>query len=470
MRAGPRLKVLSVVAGALLSGCASGLVREPPVADWQRDWSGELLAAATDATDGNSRWWRVFADPVLDELIARADARNLELRVAEASVRAARAQRDGATASLFPQFDVQAEFSRVRYGEGGRGFDNSAGLATAASWEADLFGRLRHERRATAAELQASEADRDAVRLTLLAEVARSYIELRLYRTQQNLTEKTAQAQEATLRITRVRYREGMSSRLDLERASALLAMTRAQIPQARELAESALHRLVLLTASTPAVVAALLPPAQTTSLPDSDAQAVLLTPMQVVAQRPDVRAADRRLLAAAASRRAAQSLRYPQLNLSALIGLESDQVGELLDGTRTWSVGAGLLAPLFDFGRIRAAIDVADARQEQAYLRYELSVRTALQEAQTALVLYTEGKRRQQELARAATAARNAATLARRQYGEGVLSMFEVLDAERSLFDAELSWSQATAEVSLRLVSLYQTMGVIPPPAQPSS
>ena len=133
------------------------------------------------------------------------------------------------------------------------------------------------------------------------------------------------------------------------------------------------------------------------------------------------------------------------------------------------WSIGANLLAPLLDFGRIRATIDAADARQEQAYLSYELTARTGLQEVQTALILYTQGEIRRTELAAATDSARKAAALARRQYAEGTLSLLEVLDAERTLYALELQAAQATADVSLRLVRLYQTMGLMPPKQEPA-
>jgi outer membrane protein TolC len=184
-----------------------------------------------------------------------------------------------------------------------------------------------------------------------------------------------------------------------------------------------------------------------------------------VIARRPDVQAAQRRLIAAAEQRNVAAALRYPRITLAGLLGVEGARVEDLLDsGTRTYSVSAGLLAPLIDFGRIRAAIDAADAIQEQAYLSYELTARTALQETQTALVLYTQGKLRQRELAQAAESARRAAELARRQYTAGALSLLEVLDAERSVYAVELEAAQATADVSIRLVNVYQSLGLVPP------
>jgi NodT family efflux transporter outer membrane factor (OMF) lipoprotein len=462
-----RLFLLAGVAAAALAACGTTQTRPLPTAELQQSWQGTPEGAQTGQVTPKA-WWQDFRDPVLDKLIETAQARNLDLKLAESRVLEARALRKGARAELFPQITGAAQAERSRQRVTGANAaptqtSNTFGLSLGASWEADLFGRLRSEARAANADLQASEADRDAMRLTLLAEVARTYMEFRLYQAQAVLAVKNADAQAGTVRITKARFDQGMGSRLDVERTSAQLAQTRATVPQAREQAETARHQLVLLLATTPEELARIIP--DEGPLPDADALTVLAEPTQVIALRPDVHAAERRLLAATERVNAAEAMRYPQITLSGLLGVESDKVGELFNpGTRVWSAGAALLQPLLDFGRIRAGIDAADARQEQAYLSYELTVRTALQEAQTAIVLYTEGVIRQRELANAVSSARKAADLAHRQYQEGTLSLLEVLDAERTVYEAETDWTQATADVGMRLVNVYQTMGIVPP------
>jgi NodT family efflux transporter outer membrane factor (OMF) lipoprotein len=459
-----------LVASLLLLAACSQPVKQLPD-DMQSSWvDAEREPIAADVAP--STWWKAFDDATIDQLVELAQQRNLDLRVAEARVREVRAQRRAALANLGPQIDAAVDTERFRGTRSGSGdgttvLEDTAIAAVSTSWEIDLFGRVRAAARAANAELQAVQADRDGVRLALVAEVIRNYLEFRLYQVQTELSLRNAQAQEETVRITRARFNEGFASRLDLERTLAALRTTRAQIPQSRELAESARYRLVLLTASMPEALNELLP--QSTSnadeLPDSDAESVLLTPSDVIARRPDVQAAQRRLIAAGEQRNVAAAMRYPRITLAGLLGIEDDRVEDLLDsGTRTYSVGTGLLAPLIDFGRIRAAIDAADAVQEQAYLSYEQTARAALQETQTALVLYTQGKLRQRELAQAAESARRAAELARRQYTAGALSLLEVLDAERSVYEVELNAAQATADVSIRLVNVYQSLGLMPP------
>lgn len=464
-----RRAIFPVLGVVLLGACSAP---PPPLdqADLQTEWeaSATLPLAAADADE--TRWWLRFDDPALDELMRRAQLQNLDLRVADARIREARALRRGARAELLPQFDASAQAGRGRAvptadssaSAQSRGVRDSYEVGVDASWELDLFGRLRHGARAADADLRAAVWDRDGMRLALLAEVAGAYIEYRLYQAQYALAEKNAEAQAGTERITRARFGQGIGNRLDLERAVSALATTRAQLPQQRELIETARYRLALLLASPPAALDTLL--AAAAPLPAADAGAVLRAPTDVLALRPDVRAAEQRLRAAAELRDAAAALRYPRLSLSAFIGVQSADADTLFDsGTGIWSVGAGLLAPLVDFGRIRANIDAADARQEQAYLLYERTVRTALQEAQTAIVSYTQGALRERQLDTAVTAGRRAVTLAQRQYAEGTLSLLEVLDAERSLNAVELDWSAAAAAVSIRLVTLYKTFGILP-------
>ncbi|WP_224366254.1 efflux transporter outer membrane subunit [Hyalangium versicolor] len=450
----------------LVTGCASSAPTKLPTAELQADWESAPAAARSASID--AAWWHTFSDPVLDGLIAEAERRNLDLRIADARIREVRALRKGARAELFPQVNGTAGISHGRT-VGSDEARTSGSLGLEASWEADIFGRLRGEVRAADADWVATVADRDGVRLTLVAEVARAYLEYRLYQAQHTIAQANAKASEETLRIARARFEQGVSSRLDVERALTTRGQTRASVAQIAELAESSRHRLVLLLATTPAELGKLLP--ESGPLPAASALSVLLTPTEVIGLRPDVRAAEARLLAAIARREAAEALRYPRITLGSMLGLQSgsETTAFLSGGSLIWSIGANLLAPLLDFGRIRATIDAADAKQEQAYLSYELTARTGLQEVQTALILYTQGEVRRGELAAATESARAAAELARRQYGAGTLSLLEVLDAERTLYGLELQAAEATADVSLRLVRLYQTMGLMPPNPEPA-
>ncbi|HEY0708936.1 MAG TPA: efflux transporter outer membrane subunit [Polyangia bacterium] len=450
-------------------GCAGTPDKPAPVTAhvpgaWRAEGesTAELPPLQPGTIEGGT-WWRTFDDPALDRLMAEAQTRNLDLRIMEARIREARAIQRAAGRNLLPEINGAAGIETGRTRAGVSDADTTAQASLGVSWELDLFGRLRNEARAAAADAEATLAERDGLRAALLADVARAYFQDRRYRAEEALARKNIEAQASTVRITRARFEQGVASRLDLERTTAQLAVTRSRLPLAVELADSARAQLALLLASTPEEIARFLP--GEAPLPRTDVTAVLRAPGDVIAARPDVRSAERRLQAAVARRAATGALRFPRLSLAGLVGVRTGDEGALFESqTGLWSVGANLLTPIFHFGRIRAAIDAADARQEQAYLEYERVARSALSETQTAIVSYRQGALRQRELGVAVEAGRKAVDLARRQYAEGTLSLLEVLDAERTVYDAELSWSQASIEVALRLVRLYQTMGVVPP------
>jgi NodT family efflux transporter outer membrane factor (OMF) lipoprotein len=453
-----------------LQACASHPALRPQrVAPVQSVWEAAPAAPADAVASATGAWWERFNDPVLDGLMRRALTQNLDLKLAQARILEARAERRAATAAQWPVFSAAAsdEFSHLPPTLAQPGApQRDLGASLDATWTVDVFGRARYAARAAAAELRASEFDAGNVRLNLIAEIATDYVDYRLYQSQYAIAVRSAASQAETVRITRVRFDQGAASRLDVARVESELAITRAAVPQAVEQAATAKSLLVLLLATTPEALAADLPDTipETPNLPVSDPLAVLLTPAEVIARRPDVSSAEQRLLAAAANLKAALAERYPQLTLGALFGTSGSAVNQLMSATsRTWSYGGGLTLPLFDFGRIRAAIDAADAQQLEAYITYEQTVRGALQATQSAVVRYAQGVLRARELATALDAARLAEKLARRQYQEGVLSLLEVLDAERTAYDTELTWSLAAAAVSERLIDLYRMMGILP-------
>lgn len=440
----------------VFAACANNTPKPLPEGITPTGWEDRSLDKQASSSTV-SAWWMSFDDPVLSDMITRAQEKNLDLRIAAARIREARAGRDGANAELWPELTASANASASKTLRGGR--QNNFGLGADLAWEADVFGRLRSEERAAAAELAAVELDRSAVQLFLVSDVAETYVEYRLRRVQYTLAMKNAEAQETTVRIARSRYEQGISSRFDVERALATLALTRSRIPEAHEAAVAARHRLAVLLAESPENLYHVL--LADRPLPNSDPAEVLNTPAEILERRPDVRASEWRYLSTLASLDAAERLRYPRLNLAGMIGLDNDKIGDLFNpASVVWNLGAGLFAPIFDFGRIRAQIELADARQERAYLEYESAVRTALEEAQTAIVYYAQGLLKQRELETARTSAQRAAEFARLQYREGTVSLLEVLDAERSLNEAELSWSQATADVSLRMIRIHRTLG----------
>jgi outer membrane protein, multidrug efflux system len=466
MRLPTAIILVCVVAGCAPHPILKAPVQSPVQTEWEQVPSG---VTQPDRPSPPHAWWQVFHDPVLDRLIAMGLQNNLDLQQAQARILQARAQQRSAAAALWPDLTASAggEHSKSPLLPPGTPA-NSFTAALNASWSIDLFGQLRNQEKAAAATLRATQFDRDATRITLAAQIATDYLQYRLFQLQYAVATRSAESQAEVVRITRLRFEQGAASRLDLEQVVSQLALTRAAVPQAFEQADSARNALVLLLAATPEALAADVPIAvgDNPQLPNGDPLEVLLTPAQVIEQRPDIRAAELRLVSAAATLKSALAQRYPQLTLAGLFGSATTEIGQLMTpASKAYDYGLTLTLPIFDFGRIRASIDLADAQQRQAYLSYEQTVRGALQATQTAIVMYAQGVLRKQQLDTALQSARTASRLARRQYQAGALALLNVLIAEQAEYNTELSWSDAAAAVSQRLITLYQTMGVQPPP-----
>ncbi|CAB5510863.1 Toluene efflux pump outer membrane protein TtgI [Achromobacter anxifer] len=440
-----RLKTAAaIIAAALLAGC-SAVPPEPSAQD---------LGPSADALLAHAgmplRWWEGFEDPALDRLLEQVLASNLDLAMAAERIREQRAQRRLAGAALYPTLNAGANAQRAS------GVEPASWYGLDLAWEIDLFGRLRAQRDAVGAQVQAAVHDYEALRLSLMAEVAVAYLQLRLAQQQAQLAQQTGEVIGRTLQLVEARRRLGMANRLDAERMLAEHESTLAEIPVAQQQIASARYALAYLLATDAAVIDRLLELGpERPRVPRQDAaRALLAMPAETLRWRPDVRAAERRMAAAGGELAAERAARYPQLTLGGLGGFDSGV------SSPSWSLGMQLLQPLFDFGAIRARIESADARLAQSRLAYESALRAAFRESQTSIHAYGQSMQRQTRLNAAAAAAQTAADLARRQYEAGMVSLLEVLDAQRSAYDIERTLSSATTDVALRWVDIYRTLG----------
>lgn len=449
------------LAGLLLG---SGCIHTPPepeaLRDIQTHWEDAGNLEPRSFVDRNARWWESFNDPVLTELIDTAERNNLDLRLAAERVLEARAINRGATAGLWPELSGSLGAGRSRNAT--RGTQNNFSAGIDAVWEVDITGRLAALSRAAEAGLLATESDAQAVRLSLLAEVANAYVQYRLQYLLLAITRESVQLQEATQQITEQRYQAGMASQLDVQRGLGTLAQTRSQEAEATQAADAARFVLAYLLATTPEQLA--LHMGESDALPEADAVEVLLSPLEVLEQRPDIHVALSRYAAATAQHDAAVADRLPRLTLAGLIGLENDKLSDIFEGRQLiWTAAGNLAGPLLDFGRRASAAQAADARRRQAQILYEQTVRNALRETQTAIVAYVQGVIRHRELSTALTAAKEAAEVAALQYQEGVLSQLEIIDAEKTLHEAHRRWAISAAMVATSLIDLYRVMGISP-------
>lgn len=432
----------------------------PAPADWSRSLEGGVTAATPDS-EALAQWWSALSDPDLSNLIERATAGNLDLKTAQARVREARARRGVAQAGLFPTLNAGGSATRGRGSEQlSRGeIQDLYRLGFDASWELDIFGRVRRSIEAAQGDLEASEADYHDVLVSLVAEVALNYVEARTLQTQLAVAEENLKSQQETLQLTQWRFEAGLVSRLDVEQARGNLESTRAQLPKLRSGIEEAKNRLAVLLGAFPGALEGQLGPRK--PIPEAPAEVTIGVPAETLRRRPDVRRAERQLAAQTARIGVATADLYPTFSLPGSIGLEALTTHNFFDtANRAWSVAGSFAWTIFKGGAIRQNIEVQNALQEQALNQYEGTIRTALEEVENALVAYAEEQNRKQALTEATDAAQKSADLARNQYASGLIDFQSVLDAERSLLTFQDQLAQSRGQVTSNLISLYKALG----------
>ncbi|MDY0011862.1 MAG: efflux transporter outer membrane subunit [Rhodocyclaceae bacterium] len=452
----------SCLTSLLLAGCAGvGPDYSAPTAQTLQAWSRLGTVGVPDPTEGLAQWWHQLGDPQLDRLIDEALAASPDLAAARARLAQARALRDVAGADRFPT--VTASISRNR-SRGSREIGSGAprDLYRAgfdASWEPDVFGGQARGLEAAQADLEASAASLGHTRVSLVAEVALNYVELRAFQTRQAVARANQASQAETLQLTEWRAQAGLTTFLDVEQARGNLAQTTALLPTLATGEAQAQHRLAVLTGQAPgALIERLATPTPMPVLPERIAVGI---PAQTLGQRPDVAAAERSLAAATARVGEAQAARYPSFNLSGSLGLEALSAGALgSGGALARALVAGINAPVFDAGRLASQVDAREAARQEAEAHWRQAVLTALEEVENALVALAGSRQRGRALGTAREAADMAAQLARQRYAAGLIDFQTVLDTERSLLSVEDSLATTRSEAATALIQLYKALG----------
>ncbi len=402
-------------------------------------------------------WQRFFTDPRLQQLISLALANNRDLRVAVLNIEAARAQYQIQRSNQFPA--VNAGISGQRQTTGKDQPINSlyqAGLSVSA-FELDFFSRVRNLSNAALAQFLATEEARKTAQISLIAQVANTYLTYLADEELLALVQQTLKTREESLRLTRLRFDNGVSSKLDLEQAVSLVETARTTLAQAQRQRAQDLNLLTLLigqplpdTLPAGATLA-------TTNLPDLPAG----MPSDLLAVRPDIRAAEQQLIAANANIGAARANYFPRITLTGTAGSASKGLSGLFkSGTFGWTFAPQAIVPLFDFGRTRAGVETARAQRDIAVAQYEKSIQTAFREVADALAgqaTYSEQLRAQQAVAAAETERFNLSDL---RYRNGTASYLDLLDAQRSLFTAQQLAIQANLQRLQNQVTLYRVLG----------
>jgi NodT family efflux transporter outer membrane factor (OMF) lipoprotein len=404
-------------------------------------------------------WWTTLNDPALSGLIERAVAGNLDLKRARARIREARARRWAARGALFPTFDATGSATWSRSGAEGVPTVSSEVYASNfdAGWELDLFGGIRRSVEAAQANLEASEEDLRDTLVSLLAETALNYVEVRTYQARLAAAEASLKTQEETYKLTLWRSQAGLGDDLAVQQARYNLENTRSQMPSLRTGLQEAMNRIAVLLGETPGSVHADLNKPEPVPVPP--AEVAVGVPADIVRRRPDIRRAERELAAQTARVGVATADLYPRLTLNGSVGLETLSLGDPSSGSWSLSGGPRLSLPIFNT-TIRPNIEVQSALQEQTLLQYESTVLSALEEVENTLVAYAQEQQRRDNLREATKAAQTAAELAQFEYQAGLTDFTSVLDAERSLLSFQDQLNQSEGTVTSNVIRLYKALG----------
>jgi len=456
----------------LAGGCAVGPNYHQPTVPTPACWGEPLNGGETGSPAAVADWWRSFRDPELDSLISRAAQSNLDLKIAQARVREARAEYGIAVGNLLPMVDASGSYARQRESQSqplvgpgdhlpsGIPFENNfyqSGFD--ASWEIDVFGGKRRAVESAKAQVAAAEFGQRDILVTLLGEVARNYVEARGYQRRLEIARDNIRAQEQSLAITQNRFTNGLTSNLDVQQASMLLATTRAVVPSLETALDASIHRLGVLLGQTPESLETEL--ATVAPIPAAPPVVPVGLPSELLLRRPDVALAERQLAAATANIGVAKADLFPKFYLTGVAGFESVSASDWFDGgSRFWSAGPTVQWNIFDAGRIRANIKVQNARQEQALAKYEQTALSAFEDVANALVAYAKEQVRRRSLEDAVTSSQESLRLANQLYANGLSNFINVLDAERSLYQAQDALAQSDRTVSTDVIALYKSLG----------
>ena len=449
-----------------LTGCrsVSSTDWETPAHPVPDAWNSQLPEDELIAAQDLAVWWTQFEDETLTRLVQRSLDENLDLKNAAARVEEAFAIRGIAAGERVPQVSGSAGAftTRLSDSEGGANGDRTFtaySLGFDASWELDLWGRIRNSVDAADASARATIEDMRGVRALIAAQVTSGYITLRELQLRQALLIENITRQKDTLKLTQGRFDVGLVPQLDVNQAKVNLSRTEAALPQLVQQESEIIHALEILAGLAPGELASLLTAEAPVPLPAEENLQDL--PANVLRRRPDLRAAEQRLFAAASNVGVARADLYPRVSLSGSFAWKASESGELFSGNSVSSnFGPGVYIPIFQGGRLRSQLDAAESRALQTELSYRQQVLEALGEVEDALTAYQQEKQRLEKLNEGVTAAEATVKQVRSLYENGLVTFLNVLDAERSLADQQDQAAASLGQSSRNLVSVYRAFG----------
>jgi NodT family efflux transporter outer membrane factor (OMF) lipoprotein len=437
-------------------GCRVGPDYIPYEMEVSKNWS-DTAKLHGGAEPNMVQWWASFNDPTLTSLVERALESNLDLKQARSRIRQARAARWSAEGGFWPTVDVTGSQSRSRTSAGAKSNLYKTGLD--ASWEMDIFGGQRRDIEAAGADVQAAVEDLRDVWVTLAAEIAVNYIELRGYQQEIVILQRNLRTQQKTAELTRTRFQGGFVGALDVANADALVATTAAQLPLLESSAQQTIHNLGVLLGAEPSALGGELN--SISAVPSAPLRAPVGVPSELLRRRPDIRRAELQIHAATARIGVATADLFPKFALSGSVGFQSRYADQLVNwNKRIWSMGPSASWNIFDAGRVRANIETSKSLQEQSILTYQSTVLTAMQEVEDAMVALAKEQEHYDALQKAVNFNRKAVELATTLYTQGETDFLNVLSAQRSLYSSEDALVSSRQAISTNLVALYKALG----------
>jgi outer membrane protein, multidrug efflux system len=450
----PKSTALAAAALLALGGCATQTPAVPENAGVPMP--GVWSQSAPSGTASLAGWWRGFGDAQLVQLVEDSQRANTSVRAAEANLRQARALRDAAAAGLWPHVSASVSAQRSRAAN-----TDSSNLFQAgfdASWEPDLFGANRHGAGVTQAQARASEATLASTHVSVAAEVAVSYLQLRGTQARAAFARQSLAAQEQTLQIVQWREQAGLGSSLETSQARSAVEQTRAQLPLLQSSIEQTAHALAVLTGRPPAALLETL--SVPAALPQAAQGLALAIPAQALRQRPDVVAAEMQLRAAAERVAQADADRYPTVDLRASLAWSALTFGSLGGIGAARSLLAGISQTVFDHGQLSAQLAAQRAAFDAAQESYRASVLAALQDVEDSLSALAASRERVAALRNAVDASRDAQLLANNRYSSGLVDFQTVLDTQRTLLNVQDNMAGAEIDLATNHVRLYKALG----------
>jgi NodT family efflux transporter outer membrane factor (OMF) lipoprotein len=464
-----RFRLINVaLIASLMAGSVPGQKKyERPAIKRPDTFRGVDTVAPTDQTSiGDLKWFEVFKDEELKKLVRTAMIQNYDLRAAVGRINAARANLGLARSDQFPQFEASTDLTTTRTsrngqlgnsGQGGRTRSFGSVFLNLINFELDVWGRLRQQTKAAHAELRASEEDRKAVMTTVVGDVATGYFSLRELDWELDIDRRTFATRENSLRLIKLRQQGGLATMLDVRQAEELVYQASETIPDTERAIEQTENQISLLLGNNPGPITRGQSLIRQQELPAVPAG----LPSSLLERRPDILAAEENLVAQHALVYAAKASYFPRISLTGLLGFQSNQLSNLFTGpSGAWSFVPQITQPIFTAGRLKSNVKFAKAQQELALVQYQLTIQTAFREVSDGLIQYRKVReiRTQQELL--VTTLQDRSRLAYVRYQGGVDSLLNALDADRDLFNAELSLAQTRRNELLSMVQLYKALG----------